>query len=175
MATKQAQINFDDIDVSVLDETQQQDLEKQLIELTKKIDADKKAKKELAKKDVYDNLLKVASLLDGKEIINFLLKYRKIEFKTVQEIKPIYLIDCKVSKKKRNSTESEQKDFKFYENKVILADTAQAEQICANGVDEFKKTFTQAGNEYFNNVDTSYILVNFYNEHKPANVPNWKL
>ena len=132
---------------------------------------------EESKAEAYESLLSVVAKyhLNGADVVNTLLNARKVAFKEIQEIKPIYLIKATVTKNKRGSTtgEKEQAEFFYYEGKVILADADQARQVCANGIDAFKKVLTENGNKYLTSDETKNILVNFYNEYKPSNVAKW--
>ncbi|MGQ4859205.1 hypothetical protein [Enterobacter roggenkampii] len=173
MATKQAtttQVNFEDMSIDELEQWEKEQAEIQ--EQQRKV---KLAKIQASKQEAFDSLLEVVKKyhLNGTDIINSLLANRKISFKEVQEVEPIYLINAKVQKKNRKTGVMEEGDFKFYEGKVILADAEQARFVCANGVDAFKANLTEKGKEYLANEDTKQIIVKFYNEYKPAQAQKW--
>lgn len=175
MAIKQTAVQEYDFENMSLEEIEI--LEKQEQEKQVRIQQAKIAKIQASKKEAFDALLSVVSKfhLNGTDIINALLTNRKIKYKEIGEIKPIYLINSKVMKNKRGSTtgEKEQSDFLFYESKVILADAQQAKDICSSGVDSFKATLTEQGKMYLTQNETKNILIKFYNEYKPEQAQKW--
>lgn len=164
MATKQA---------LTLEQIQQQkaEFEKKLLELAQQ----ETSIIEESKAEAYTSLIEVVNKyrLNGVDVINTLLSHRKISFKEVQEVKPIYLVSGKVQKKNRKTGTMEQGDFMYYEGKVILADAEQARAICSNGVEAFKATLTEKGKEYLAKDETKQIIIKFYNEYKPAQAQAW--
>ncbi|HDR9191935.1 TPA: hypothetical protein QDB51_006105 [Burkholderia vietnamiensis] len=172
MATKQAEINFADMSIEEMEAWQ-----KQQQEMFAKFQQAQNKKIAESKQEAFDELAKVVDKyrLNVSDILNSLLKARKINYKDIGSVEPIYLIKANVQKPKRGQEGVfEEGEFLYYEGKVILADKKQAEQVCANGVDEFKKTLTEAGNEYLNNETTKKVITDFYNAHKPEKASEWK-
>ncbi|WP_298938141.1 hypothetical protein [Ralstonia pickettii] len=173
MATKQAEINFEDMSLDELEQWKKQREEEDL-----KFKQAQSKKIADSKKEAFDELGKVVDKyrLNVSDILNSLLNARKIDFGDIAKVKPIYLIKAKVNKQKRNAPEGEmeESEFLFFEGKTILADKKQAEQVCSNGVDEFKKVLTDAGKQYLESEETKHIILDFYNEHKPAKANEWK-
>ncbi|WP_316685586.1 hypothetical protein [Ralstonia mannitolilytica] len=173
MATKSNEVDFATMSIDELAnwKKQQEDLFAKFQEAESKKIAE-------SKKEAFDELEKVVSKyrLGATDILNSLLKARKIDFGDIAKVKPIYLIKAKVNKQKRNAPEGEmeESEFLFFEGKTILADKKQAEQVCSNGVDEFKKVLTDAGKQYLESEETKHIILDFYNEHKPAKANEWK-
>lgn len=130
---------------------------------------------EESKAEAFDSLLAVVNKyrLNGSDIVKTLLTNRKISFKEVQAVEPIYLVKAKVQKKNRKTGVMEEGDFFYYEGKVILADAEQARSVCANGIDAFKNNLTENGKKYLAEESTKNIIVDFYNEYKPANANKW--
>ena len=173
MATKSNEVDFATMSIDELAnwKKQQEDLFAKFQEAESKKIAE-------SKKEAFDELEKVVSKyrLGATDILNSLLKARKIDFAEIKDVKPVYLIKAVVDKQKRNAEEgvTEKGDFLFYEGKVILADKKQAEQVCANGVEEFKKAITEDGKQYLEDDTTKHIVMDFYNTHKPEKASEWK-
>lgn len=175
MATKDQTQENQEVDYSQLSLDDFEALEKAEEIKRQKIAAAKAAKLNASKQEAFDALLNVVNKykLSGEDVINTLLAKRKMKFKEVQEIKPLYLVDATVTKEGRNGAAASEGHFYFYEGKVILADKAYAEKVCSSGIDAFKAVLTEAGKQYLANDDLKNIVINFYNTYKPATATKW--
>lgn len=124
---------------------------------------------EESKTEAFNALFDVVNKyrLKGADVVNALLVNRKMSFKDIQKVEPVYLINTKVQKKARKTGLMVESDFFYYEGKVILADAEQARAVCANGLDAFKAILTEKGKTYLADDKTKSILVKFYNDYKP--------
>lgn len=165
MATKQAPLTLEQV------QQQKAELAKQLELLAQQ----ETTIIEESKAEAFDALLEVVNKyrLNGGDIVKTLLVNRKIGYKEVQAVEPVYLISAKVQKKNRKTQAMEEGDFFYYEGKVILADAEQARFVCANGIDTFKNALTENGKKYLAEDNTKKIIIDFYNEYKPAQAQKW--
>ena len=171
MATKQAtqEIDFNNLSLEEIEA-----LEKEEEQRAEKLRLAKISKIQASKQEAFNELEKVVNKyhLNGIDVINHLLNNRKIDFKAIQEIKPVYLVKFPIQKENRKTKAMENKSFDFYEGKRILADMEFAKSACLS-LESFKASITEIGKQYLANDETKNIIIDFYNEYKPAQAQKW--